>query len=156
MTIFLFLLFSIIAVAGTAVYRWLRQEQDKLIPKNKNDGNWMGKRIEQENLYQGLLGLDNLDTTFKVINFIITVIIGVILTFISWKPSLYFEYTAEPFSPFAWPLIFLLWPICGVILWLRITGLSWYWSTVPVAFIFMLLYALVSLILSFLRALVGT
>lgn len=152
MTIFSFLLFSIIAVAGTALYICLRQEQDKLIPKNKNDGNWMGKRIKHENLYQGLLGLDNLNTTIKVINFIITVIIGVILTLISWNPSLYFEYTAEPFSPFAWPLVFLLWPIFGVILWLRITGISWFWSIVPVAFIFMLLYALVSLIQSFVRA----
>ena len=112
----------------------------------------MGKRIEHENLYQGLLGLDKLNTTIKVINFIITVIIGVILTLISWNPSLYFEYTAEPFSPFAWPLVFLFWPIFGVILWLRITGISWFWSIVPVAFIFMLLYALVSLIQSFVRA----
>ena len=152
MTIFSFLLFSIIAVAGTALYIRLRQEQDKFIPKNKNDGNWMGKRIKHENLYQGLLGLDNLNTTIKVINFIITVIIGIILTLISWNPSLYFEYTAEPFSPFAWPLVFLLWPIFGVILWLRITGISWFWSIVPVAFIFMLLYALVSLIQSFVRA----
>ena len=152
MTIFSFLLFSIIAVAGTALYIRLRQEQDKFIPKNKNDGNWMGKRIKHENLYQGLLGLDKLNTTIKVINFIITVIIGVVLTLISWNPSLYFEYTAEPFSPFAWPLIFLLWPIFGVILWLRITGISWFWSIVPVAFIFMLLYALVSLIQSFVRA----
>ena len=89
----------------------------------------MNKVEEEERPYLGPFGLDRLPPVNKRINFIITVLVGSVLAFYSWFGRLFEGEVTYQLSPFAWPLIFLFaWPTCAVILWLRITGLSWRWS----------------------------
>ena len=83
----------------------------------------------QEKQYSGLLGLDNIHPALKATNFLVSIIIGIMLAFKSWFQALAFNRAIYDFEPFSWPLIFLLaWPLCAVILWLRLTGLKWRWG----------------------------
>ena len=89
----------------------------------------MDKAAEEERSYRGPLGLDGLPPAKKILNFILTVLVGTALAVFSWFGRLFEGDVTYQLSPFAWPLIFLfLWPTCGVILWLRLTGLAWRWS----------------------------
>lgn len=97
----------------------------------------------QEEPYLGLMGLDKLNPSLKVINFVITTVVGIGLAFFSWYPRLYNDVVDYQFSPFTWPLIFLFaWPLCAIILWLRITGIRWFWSFVAGIFVSLLYYLL--------------
>jgi hypothetical protein len=90
-----------------------------------------------EKPYMGLLGLDRLHPGLKVVNFIVTVIAGIVLAFQSWFYELYSNRAIYHFEPFAWPLLFLFaWPVCAAILWLRFTGLKWRWGILAAILIF--------------------
>jgi hypothetical protein len=96
----------------------------------------MNKADEEERSYQGPLGLDGLPPAKKTFNLILTVLVGTVLAVFSWFGRLFEGDVIYQLSPFAWPLIFLFaWPTCGVILWLRITGLKWRWSIFAAALV---------------------
>jgi len=79
----------------------------------------------QEKQYFGLIGLDKLPLVVKTINFCISTVIGINLAFDSWYSHFYRgipSYISPPFLP----LIFA-WPLCGIMLWLRLTGIKWVW-----------------------------
>jgi hypothetical protein len=84
---------------------------------------------DNQGLYIGLLGLDKLHPVLKIMNFVVTIIVGIVLGFDSWFHDLYDNPAVYKFEPFSWPLIFLFaWPLCAAILWLRLTGLKWRWG----------------------------
>ena len=86
-------------------------------------------RNDQEKPYGGLLGLDGLHPAWKVLNLVLTVVIGTKLAWASWYRPIADNHITYDFVPFSWPLIFLFaWPICALILWLRLTGLRWRWG----------------------------
>jgi hypothetical protein len=109
----------------------------------------MEKELDQEKNYKGLLSLDNQPPGVKFVNFILTVIIGTWHA-LGWNPERYFLDIANPgslysYSPFSWHLILLFpWPICAVILWLRLSGLAWHWSLLAAFLILVFFYLLAS------------
>ena len=106
----------------------------------------MNQAEEQQKPYLGLFSLDKVSAGIKAINFIATVTIGTILAFFSWFTPLYEREPPYQLSPFAWPLIFLFaWPTCGAILWLRITGINWFWSLLAGILILALYYVIHSI-----------
>jgi len=101
-------------------------------------------RDNQEAPYMGLLGLDRIDPRLKIVNFVFTLIIGVVLAFQAWFDELNPIYH---FEPFAWTLLFLSpWPLCAIILWLRIMGLRWRWGILA-AILILIIYFVISAIL---------
>ena len=92
----------------------------------------------------GLLGLDGVHPVLKIVNFVLTLIIGVVLAFQAWFDELFYGNRAiYHFEPFAWPLLFLFaWPLCAIILWLRIMGLRWRWGFLAALLIFISYFVL--------------
>src|SRR5215217_913632 len=81
--------------------------------------------FSEEEPYFGLLGLDRLSPVLKTINFSISTIVGIYLAFHSWSPH-FFQYMPSYTDPLF--LIFILgWPLCGILIWLRLTGIRWFW-----------------------------
>jgi hypothetical protein len=74
----------------------------------------------QERQHFGLLGLDKLPTVVKIINLCISTVVGIALAYDSWI-SHFFRGMPSYISPPFLPLIFA-WPVCGILLWLRLTG----------------------------------
>ena len=94
----------------------------------------------QKKQYYGLLGLDRLPWSVKVMNFIVSIPVGIYLAFDSWFSHFYRGfpfYIAPPFLS----LIFA-WPLCGILLWLRLTGIRWVWCFVAAVMILLGYYML--------------
>lgn len=100
----------------------------------------------QDKHYFGLLGLDRFPLIFKIINFCISIVVGLILAFDSWYSHFYRgipSYISPPFLPFIFA-----WPICGILLWLRLTGIRWLWCLVAAGIILIGYYMLQVLAIS--------
>ena len=105
------------------------------------------KEKSNEKPYLGLLGLDNISPTFKAINLLITIGFGVVAAFHSWFQELYINRAIYKFEPFSWPLVFLFaWPVCAIILWLRLTGLKWRWGFLAGGIVFFIYFILTTII----------
>ena len=106
----------------------------------------MTSRENQEAAYRGLLGLDSLPLLLRGLNFLLTVIVGGVLAFQSWRPELYRNPAVYDFYPFTWPVLFLLaWPLYAVPLWLRLTGLKWRWGFLAAGLALLLYFTLSSI-----------
>ncbi len=79
----------------------------------------------QEKQYYGLLGLDRLPLVVKILNFTISIIIGANLAFDSWSMHFYRGIPSYVSPPFL--LLIFAWPLCGILIWLRLTGTRWFW-----------------------------
>jgi len=90
-----------------------------------------GNITNQEKQYYGLLGLDRLPRVVKIINLCVSVTIGSGLAFISWFDHIYDGVPSYISLPFL-PLVFA-WPLCAVLLWLRLTGIRWFWCLIASA-----------------------
>jgi len=100
----------------------------------------------QERRYFGLLGLDRLPSVIKVMNFCVSAVIGINLAFDSWYSHFYRgipSYISPPFLP----LIFA-WPLCGIVIWLRLTGVRWLWCLIACGVILVGYYILQALTLA--------
>ena len=82
----------------------------------------------QEKQYYGLLGLDRLPRNVKIMNLSVSVTISIGFAYISWFSHIYEglpSYIALPFLP-----LLFAWPLCALLLWLRLTGVRWFWCLV--------------------------